>query len=89
VKPNPLNENYSTKWKCTSKFKPTSKAGILESETCYLRMGGCGESSMTMSELTKHVLGLPIKLEWHPFRYIDFSEQAGVKKHQQVPVKNI
>ena len=54
-----------------------------------LRMGGCGESSMTMSELTKHVLGLPSKLEWHPFRYIDFSEQAGVKKHQQVPVKNI
>jgi len=68
----------STEWKKTSKYKPTTKAKILESETWALRMGGCSETAL--SELPKHAVGLPSRLEWHPFRYIDFAEQARVRK---------
>jgi hypothetical protein len=62
----------------STKYKPTSKAKILEAETWYLRMGGCSES--TMDELPKHATGVPQRFEWHPFRYIDFKEQARIRK---------
>jgi hypothetical protein len=41
-------------------------------------MGGCSES--TMDELPKHATGVPQRFEWHPFRYIDFKEQARIRK---------
>lgn len=62
----------------TRKFRPTSKAKILESETWYLRMGGCNETQL--EALPRHSVGLPTKFEWHPFRFIDFKEQARVRK---------
>jgi hypothetical protein len=75
----PPNELHpSTEWKRTVRFRPTTKAKILESETWGLRLGGCIETSL--SELPKHATGLPQKLEWHSFRYIDFAEQARVRK---------
>jgi hypothetical protein len=60
------------------RYTPTSKTKILESETWYLRLGGCNET--TMDELTKHAIGLPESFEWHPFRFIDFREQARIQK---------
>jgi hypothetical protein len=73
----PKSVHPSTEWKKTAKYKPTTKAKILESETWGLRMGGCSETSL--SELPKHALGLPSRLEWYPFRYIDFAEQARIR----------
>jgi hypothetical protein len=60
------------------RYTPTSKTKILESETWYLRLGGCNET--TMDELTKHAIGLPEFFEWHSFRFIDFREQARIQK---------
>jgi hypothetical protein len=60
------------------RYSPTSKTKVLESETWYLRLGGCNET--TMEELTKHAIGLPDHFEWHPFRFIDFKEQAKTQK---------
>jgi hypothetical protein len=60
------------------RYSPTSKTKVLESETWYLRLGGCNET--TMDELTKHAIGLPEHFEWHPFRFIDFKEQARIQK---------
>jgi hypothetical protein len=57
---------------------PASKAKILESETWYLRLGGCSETAL--EDLTEHAIGLPKSFEWHPFRFIDFKEQARIQK---------
>jgi hypothetical protein len=62
----------------SSVFKPTSKAKILESETWYLRLGACNETQL--DKLPQHAVGLPSKLEWHPFRFVDFKEQARIRK---------
>jgi hypothetical protein len=71
------NKSSRKPWK-TSQYNPTSKAKILESETWYLRLGGCSEQQLT--ELSKHATGLPEKFEWHPFRFVDFREHAQVHK---------
>jgi hypothetical protein len=67
----------------TRKYTPTSKAKILESETWYLRMGGCNETQL--KALGSNATGVPPNLEFHPFRYIDFKEQARIRKQ---PVGN-
>ena len=41
-------------------------------------MGGCNETQL--EALPRHSVGLPTKFEWHPFRFIDFKEQARVRK---------
>lgn len=33
-----------------------------------------------MDELTEHAIGLPKSFEWHPFRFIDFKEQAKIQR---------
>ena len=60
------------------RYRPADKAKILESETWYMRMGGCNETQLEL--LPDHTLGLPSQFEWHPFRYIDFKEQARIRK---------
>jgi hypothetical protein len=60
------------------RYTPASKAKILESETWYLRLGGCSETAL--EDLTEHAIGLPKSFEWHPFRFIDFKEQARIQK---------
>lgn len=62
----------------TSRFRPTTKAKILESETWSLRLGACHETQL--KALPQHALGLPKHFEFHPFRYIDFKEQARIRK---------
>jgi hypothetical protein len=62
----------------SQQYTPTSKAKILESETWYLRLGGCSEQQL--ADLPKHATGLPAKFEWHPFRFVDFREFARVHK---------
>jgi hypothetical protein len=41
-------------------------------------MGGCNEDQL--DKLTQHAVGIPSKFEWHPFRFVDFKEQARVWK---------
>jgi len=62
----------------TSRFQPTTKAKILESATWSLRLGACHETQLRA--LPQHALGLPKHFEFHPFRYIDFKEQARIRK---------
>eukprot|EP00956_Cyclotella_meneghiniana_P004202 scaffold5163_cov49-Cyclotella_meneghiniana.AAC.3 len=64
--------------KPTNKYTPTSKAKILQSETWNLRMGCCSESSL--ESLCQHAIGIPTKLEWHPYRFVDFKEHAKIGK---------
>lgn len=54
----------------------TSK--ILESKTLALRLEGCNEQQLR--ELPQHVIGVPRELEFHPFCFIDYKEQAQIQK---------
>jgi hypothetical protein len=71
----------------TTCFQPATKAKVLESETYYLRMGGCNEEQLEL--LSKHVIGVPEHFEFHPFRFIDFKEHAHICKQPagQNPMK--
>ena len=60
------------------KFQPTSKARQIESEVWALRFGSPGERQLDV--LPDHVDGTPSRFEYHPFRHIDFKEQAYIRK---------
>ena len=60
------------------RFTPTSKARQVESETWMLRFGSPGEHQLDV--LPSHVIGTPPVFEYHPFRSIDFKEQAYIRK---------
>ena len=57
---------------------PTPKARQIESELWLLRFGSPGEQQLDVLPL--HVTGTPPAFEYHPFRYIDFKEQAYIRK---------
>ncbi len=50
----------------------------LESELCAACLGHCGEDQLT--SLATCTDGLPNSFEFHPFRYINWKEQAQVRK---------
>ena len=58
--------------------KPVSKADLLESELWAARLGFCGESQL--DALPGNVEGIPTQFQHHPFRFIDFKEQARIRK---------
>ena len=62
----------------SSRFTPTSKARQLESEVWLLRLGSPGVTQLDV--LPQHVTGLPTTFEYHPFRFVDFKEQARIRK---------
>lgn len=33
---------------------------------------------MQLDLLPQHAVGIPTKFEWHPFRFVDFKEQARI-----------
>jgi hypothetical protein len=61
-----------------SKFSPTSKARQVESEVWMLCFGLPSEHQLDV--LPQHIIGTPLVFEYHPFRYIDFKEQAYIRK---------
>jgi hypothetical protein len=64
---------------CTlSKLSPTSKAQQVESEVWMVCFGLPGEHQLDI--LSQHVIGTPLVFEYHPFRYINFKEQAYIRK---------
>jgi hypothetical protein len=60
------------------KYIPTSKARQVESEVWLLRFGSPGKHQLTV--LPSNVIGTPTSFEYHPFRLIDFKEQAYIRK---------
>ena len=58
--------------------KPVSRADLLESELWAARLGFCGESQL--DALPGNVEGIPTQFQHHPFRFIDFKEQARIRK---------
>ena len=63
---------------CHRTFEPVSKARQVESETWLLRLGAPGENQL--QTLPSRSKGMPDKLECHPFRSLDFKEQAYIRK---------
>ncbi len=61
-----------------SRFTPTSKSIQVESEVWLLRLGSPGVHQLDV--LPGNVTGLPSVFEYHPFRFIDFKEQARIRK---------
>jgi hypothetical protein len=60
------------------KFVPTTRTRQVESEVWALRFGSPGEGQL--NALPNHVDGIPLVFEYHPFRHIDFKEQAYIRK---------
>ena len=54
------------------------RARQVESEVWALRFGSPGEDQL--DALPKHVEGIPPVFEYHPFRHINFKEQAYIRK---------
>jgi hypothetical protein len=61
-----------------AKYVPVSSARQLESEVWALRFGSPGEHQLDV--LPQYVIGTPPVFEYHPFRSIDFKEQAYICK---------
>ena len=60
------------------RFIPASKAKQVESEVWLLRLGSSGVTQL--DTLPGNTTGLPSVFEYHPFRFIDFKEQARIRK---------
>jgi hypothetical protein len=61
-----------------SRFTPTSKSKLVESELWLLRLGSPGVHQLDV--LPGNVTGLPSVFEYHPFRFINFKEQTWIRK---------
>jgi hypothetical protein len=61
-----------------SKFPPTTKARQVESKVWALHFGSPGEGQLDI--LPQHVKGMPPVFKYHPFWFIDFKEQAYIRK---------
>jgi hypothetical protein len=61
-----------------SKFIPTSHACQVESEVWLAHLGSPGEGQLYL--LSGQIIGTPPVFEYHPFRSIDFKEQAYIRK---------
>jgi len=73
-----VNQSPPTIIRQPSHFTPTSKARQLESEVWLLRLGSPGVTQLDV--LPQNVTGLPSTFEYHPFRFVDFKEQAHIRK---------
>ena len=58
--------------------RPTTKSKQLESELWLLRLGSPGVYQL--DHLPGNATGLPTEFDYHPFRFIDFKEQAMIRK---------
>ena len=61
-----------------SRYRPTTKSKQLESELWLLRLGLPGVYQL--DHLPGNATGLPTEFDYHPFRFIDFKEQATIRK---------
>lgn len=63
---------------CHKTYAPVTKANQIESELWLLRLGSPGEHQLDV--LPSCADGIPQKFACHPFRSIDFKEQASIRK---------
>jgi hypothetical protein len=61
-----------------SRYKPTTKERQLESEVWLLRLGSPGVDQL--DNLPQLTTSLPPVFDYHPFCFIDFKEQARIRK---------
>ena len=61
-----------------SRCRPTTKSKQLESEHWLLRLGS--PDVYQLDHLPGNATGLPTEFDYHPFRFIDFKEQAMICK---------
>jgi hypothetical protein len=61
-------------------YEPVSLDHITESELWMLRLGSPGEDQLDL--LPGNVTGIPNKFAYHPFRYIDWKEEARVQRQK-------
>jgi hypothetical protein len=59
-------------------YNPVSTNRLTESELWMLRLGSPGEDQLDL--LTGKVTGIPPGFHYHPFRFIDWKEEAWVQK---------
>jgi hypothetical protein len=59
-------------------YTPVSKAAHTEAELWMVRLGSPGEYQLDM--LPGNATGIPSEFHYHPFRFIDFKEQAQIRK---------
>jgi len=59
-------------------YSPVSKAAHTEAELWMVRLGSPGDDQLDM--LPENVTGIPLEFQYHPFRFIDFKEQARIRK---------
>jgi hypothetical protein len=60
------------------RFAPASRSKLTESETWMLRLGSPGQDQLDL--LPENVTGVPPGFQCHPFRFIDWKEEARVQK---------
>ena len=70
-RPQPLARHHK-------KYHPVSRDHVTESEVWMLRFGSPGEDQLDL--LPGRVTGIPAGFHYHPFRYIDWKEEARVQK---------
>lgn len=58
--------------------RPTHQARHLESELWAARLGHCGE--WQLDHLPGRAEGIPTQFLYHPFRFLDFKEQAQIRR---------
>ena len=60
------------------KYHPVSRDHVTESEVWMLRFGSPGEDQLDL--LPGRVTGIPAGFHYHPFRFIDWKEEARIQK---------
>ena len=60
------------------RYAPVTKGNLTESELWMLRLGSPGEQQLDL--LPGNVTGVPQGFHYHPFRYIDWKEEARIQK---------
>ena len=65
-------------WATHHQYTPVSKAAHTKAELWMLRLGSPGEDQLDM--LPGNVTGIPSEFRYHSFQFIDFKEQAWIRK---------
>ena len=60
------------------RYVPVTPDSLTESEVWMLRLGSPGEDQLDL--LPGNVLGVPPRFQYHPFRFVDWKEEARIQK---------
>jgi len=60
------------------KYAPVTRGNMTESEVWMLRLGSPGEQQLDL--LPGNVTGIPSGFHYHPFRFLDWKEEARIQK---------